>query len=161
MLAPHLNYGFLKGNLPMAYISSNYATNPKAPVGQWTCAPTSNLGPFTQAPTGDDTKGTDLCGQCVSYVKKVCPTLPATSSWKKGALVKNNTSIAAGTVIATFNAVGKYQGHAAIYVSQSVAGITVYDQWITPPNPKAIGSRLLRWGAQGNSNNGDNFYVVE
>ena len=145
----------------MAYISTNYLNNSVAPVGRWTCAPTSKLAPFTQAPTGANTKGIDLCGQCVSYVKKVCPTLSATINWKKGIPVKNNTNISAGTVIATFNAAGKYGGHAAIYVSQSAAGINVYDQWVTPPNPKAVGPRLLRWGALGNSNNGDNYYVVE
>lgn len=144
----------------MTYVSTNYATNAKAPAKQWTCAPTSSLGPFLQAPSGSNTKGNDLCGQCVSYVKKVCPTLPPSTSWKKGAIVKNNSIISAGTVVATFNAVGKYEGHAAIYVSQDILGINVYDQYVTPPNPKAVGLRKLRWGAHGNSNNGDNFYVV-
>jgi hypothetical protein len=110
---------------------------------------------------GAVTKGNDLCGQCVSYVKKVCPTLPLISSWKKGAPVKENASIVAGTVIATFNALGKYEGHAAIYVDQSPLGINVYDRYVTPPSPKAVGPRLLRWIAHGNSNNGNNFYVVE
>jgi hypothetical protein len=87
--------------------------------------------------------------------------LPATAQWKKGATVRNNAKIAAGTVIATFNASNHYEGHAAIYVSQSVAGVLVYDQYVTPPSPKAIGPRTLRWGAHGRSNNGDNFYVVE
>lgn len=146
----------------MAFISTNYANNPNAPLNQWTCAPTSSLGPFTEAPSHNITGGNNHCGQCVSYVKKVCPTLrKKTSDWKKGSLVKNNTKILPGTVIATFNSAGKYEGHAAIYVSQSAAGINVYDQWITPPTPKAVGPRLLRWGAHGNSNNGDNFYVVE
>ncbi|HKQ26685.1 MAG TPA: BPSL0067 family protein [Burkholderiales bacterium] len=66
-----------------------------------------------------------------------------------------------GTVIATFDSSGRYEGHAAIYVSQSAEGVSVYDQYVTPPTPKAFGPRLLRWGARGNSNNGDNFYVVE
>lgn len=146
----------------MAYVSTSYMSNSKAPVGKWVCAPTSKLKPFMEAPTGDATKGNDLCGQCVSYVKVVCSTpLPRTSDWKKGAPVKNNKDILPGTVIATFNASDKYQGHAAIYVSQDTVGINVYDQWVTPPNPKAVGSRLMRWGASGNSNNGDNFYVVE
>ncbi len=87
--------------------------------------------------------------------------MPATSSWKKGAAVKNNAKIAPGTVIATFNAADRYAGHAAIYVSQSPAGINVYDQYVTPPSPKAVGPRTLRWGAHGNSNNGDKFYVVD
>lgn len=145
----------------MAYVSANYATNSNAPVNKWTCAPTSNSQPFAQAPSGAITKGADLCGQCVSYVKRVCPTLPQTHAWTKGAAVRNNAQIAAGSVIATFNAVEKYEGHAAIYVSQSPTGISVHDQYVTPPNPKAVGPRILRWGAHGNSNNGDMFYVVD
>jgi hypothetical protein len=145
----------------VAYVSADYSNNPKAPLGKWTCAPSSSLGPFESAPSGNQTKGVDLCGQCVSYVKTVCPSLPATSYWKRGAAVKENKALLPGTVIATFNSSGKYEGHAAIYVNQTSAGINVYDQWVTPPNPKAVGPRLLRWGARGNSNNGDNFYVVE
>jgi len=145
----------------VAYISSNYKNNPDAPVGKWTCASTSKLKPFDKEPSGADTKGLDLCGQCVSYVKRVCPSLPATMFWRKGAQVKGSQTILAGTVIATFSAEGKYQGHAAIYVSQSPAGITVYDQYVTPPKPKAIGERVLSFGAHGNSNNGDNFYIVD
>jgi hypothetical protein len=145
----------------MAYIATNYANNSSAPVDKWTCAPTSDLGPFDGVPETADTKGPNFCGQCVSYVKQVCPTLPATSAWTKGTAAKNNQTIAAGTVIATFNDSGKYEGHAAIYVSQDPIGIKVYDQYITPPNPKAVGPRTLRWRAKGNSNNGDNFYVVE
>lgn len=145
----------------MPYVSSNYKSNIKAPVGRWACSPTSSLKPFSEAPPNDKTKGLDLCGQCVSFVKQVTPALPATSLWKKGAQVKNNKSIVTGTVIATFDAAGNYKGHAAIYDGQSAAGISVYDQWVTPPNPKAVGPRLLRWGASGISNNADNFYVVE
>jgi hypothetical protein len=145
----------------MAYISVNYATNTNAPVGQWVCAPTSGHAPFEEAPSGNVTKGPNLCGQCVSYVKAVCPSLPTTTNWKKGAAVKSNANIVSGTVIATFNAAGNYVGHAAIYVNQTTVGVSVYDQWVTPPNPKAVGPRTLRWGAKGNSNNGDNFYVVE
>jgi hypothetical protein len=145
----------------MPYLSSNYVNNPSAPVGKWACAPTAGLAPFAQVPTGDDTKGMKLCGQCVSYVKSVCATLPATAHWKKGSAVKGNKKILPGTVIATFNAYGKYEGHAAIYVSQNSAGINVYDQYVTPPGPKPVGPRLLRWGAHGRSNDGTNFHVVE
>ncbi|RSZ31146.1 MULTISPECIES: BPSL0067 family protein [unclassified Variovorax] len=145
----------------MAYVSSNYQNNAGAPVGKWTCAPTSSLAPSGTVPSASETTGINLCGQCVSYVKKVCPALPATTNWRKGAAVKDNKDIQPGTVIATFNSGGHYQGHAAIYVGQSPAGINVYDQYVTPPSPKAVGPRLLRWGAPGNSNNGDNFYVVD
>ncbi len=145
----------------MPYIAMNYKSNPKAPVGQWVCAPSSGLAPFPEVPDTGKTKGGNLCGQCVSYVKTVCPTLPLTFAWRKGVAVKNNSKILPGTVIATFNDLGKYEGHAAIYVSQDSIGIQVYDQYITPPSPKAIGPRVLRWNAHGNSNNGDKFYVVE
>jgi hypothetical protein len=98
----------------------------------------------------------------VSYVKRVCPSLPPTGLWKRGSRVKDNRSILSGTVIATFNDSGIYEGHAAIYVGQNpTAGINVYDQYVTPPSPKAVGPRTLRFGAHGNSNNGDRFYVVE
>lgn len=145
----------------MAYVSTAYAQNPSAPLGSWTCAPTSELGPFSEPPKGAETGNGDYCGQCVSYVKKVKPDLPATGAWRKGVLVKGNTNIMAGTVIATFNASGRYYGHAAIYVDQNKQGIVVYDQYVTGRLPKPAGQRLLKWGGRGNSNNGDNFYVVE
>jgi|ERR1039458_7084536 hypothetical protein len=129
----------------MAYVSTNYDHNPNAHRGQWVGA----------APN---------YGQCVSYVEAVVPEVPRpTSRWGKGPLVKGTAGILPGTVIATFNASGHYEGHAAIYVSQElrgpISGINVWDQWIIPP-PKAIGPRMLRFGARGHSNNGDNFYVV-
>jgi hypothetical protein len=146
----------------MSYRSINYASNPKAPADKWVCAPGSTLGPLDEAPTGSSTKGPNFCGQCVSYVKQVVPALPQSLLWTKGEQVKSSkTAISAGTVIATFNSAGKYLGHAAIYVKHDAAGISVYDQYMTPPSPKGVGPRLLRWGANGNSNNGDNFYVVE
>ena len=145
----------------MPHISANYKTHPFAPTGQWVCTRTSKLGPYASHPAANTRSNPDYCGQCVSYVSTVCPTIPvSTSSWKKGVQVKGNTTIAEGTAIATFNAQGKYQGHAAIYVSQDQEGITVYDQWITGSG-KAIGQRKLRFGAHGVSNNGDGFHVVE
>ena len=112
-------------------------------------------------PPEDKRRGLDLCGQCVSFGKKVCPTLPATSSWKKGAAVKGSADIEGGTVIATFDASGKYYGHAAIYVSQTSTGMEVYDQWVTPPNPKAAGPRTIRFGGGSDVNNGDKYCVVD
>jgi len=145
----------------MPYVSSNYATNANAPVGKWVCTRTSSLGPYAAHPAADERHDPDYCGQCVSYVTTVCPTIPVnTGSWSKGVPVKGNTTIAAGTAIATFNASGTYVGHAAIYVSQDKVGIQVYDQWITGAG-KAVGPRTLRWGGAGVSNNGDGFHVVE
>ena len=125
----------------MPYRADNYLTNPKAVLGTWVGAD-----PYH--------------GECVSYVKAVVPTLPVTGKWKKGALVKGNTTLPAGTVIATFDQYGKYFGHAAIYEGQTAKGIDVVDQWITPP-PQPIHHRTLAFGAHGNSNNGNNFFVVE
>lgn len=145
----------------MAYIATNYANNPKAPLGQWTCAPTSSLGPFTTVPSADDAKAPNYCGQCVSFVKQVCPELPSTSAWTKGAAVKDSATLRPGTVIATFDKKGKYTGHAAVYVSQDALGIRVYDQFVTPPNPSPAGPRTIRWGGQGMVNDGNNYYVVD
>jgi hypothetical protein len=145
----------------MAYVSTDYVNNPKAPAQKWTCTPASSLGPFSEAPAGNITKGPNFCGQCVSYVKQVCPSLPATSGWKKGAVVKDNKEIVAGTVIATFNDSGKYFGHAAIYVRQDSAGVYVHDQYVSGANPKPVGPRTLRWNAPRNVNNGSCYYVVE
>ena len=145
----------------MAYISTNYAANTHAPAGKWTCSPGSELGPFDEVPSGQNTKHPNYCGQCVSYVRQVCPTLPATGSWKKGGPVKDNKGIQRGTAIATFDANNKYLGHAAIFVSQGPEGITVYDQYIYGASPKAVGSRVLRWSGKGDVNDGNSYYVVE
>jgi len=145
----------------MPFVSINYSNNANAPVDKWVCTRTSTLGPYSSPPANSTRHNPDYCGQCVSYVTTVCPTIPvSTSEWKKGVIVKGNKSIAEGTAIATFNATGDYQGHAAIYVSQDDHGIHVYDQWVTGAG-KAIGPRLIRWNGQGVSNNGAGFYVIE
>jgi hypothetical protein len=56
-------------------------------------------------------------------VKAVCPALPRTADGKRGAKVRDNKDILPGTVIATFNAQDQHEGHAAIYESQSAAGV--------------------------------------
>jgi hypothetical protein len=145
----------------MAYVATNYLTNPKAPLGKWVCTRTSAITPYADEPPADKTKGPNFCGQCVSYVTMVCTALPVgTGAWKKGALVKGNKDILAGTAIATFDKNGKYLGHAAVYESQTTVGINVVDQWVTPP-ASAIHKRMLKFGAHGNANNGDNFYVID
>lgn len=129
----------------MAYVSPNYQNNPSAPI---------DVGKWVSDPQGKEH------GQCVSYVKLVTPNLPATPLWKRGAQVKGNVNIERGTVIATFNAAGKYQGHAAIYESQDKDGIHVVDQWIVAP-PKPVHRRLIRFGGHGLANDGNMFYVVQ
>ena len=100
-------------------------------------------------------------GQCVSYVTTVCASIPVkTSLWVKGVPVEGNAGIVEGTAIATFNTLGHYEGHAAIYVSQDSAGIKVFDQWITGAG-KSVGPRTIRWNGNGVSNCARGFYVVE
>jgi len=145
----------------MAYIASNYASNASAPVGQWVCTRTSSLGPYNAHPPQEQRHNPDFCGQCVSYVTTVCPTIPVnTGLWRKGVPVKGNTGLAEGTAIATFDADGHYVGHAAIYVKQDETGIHVYDQWITGAG-KAVGHRVIKWNGTGVSNCGNGFHVVD
>jgi hypothetical protein len=145
----------------MPHLAVNYVSNPKAPLGKWVCTRTSSIGPYDQVPPADKQNNPNFCGQCVSFVTTVCPTIPVnTGAWKKGAQVKGSKTILPGTAIATFGSYGTFSGHVAIYESQTLVGINVVDQWVTPP-AKAIHKRLLRFGAHGNSNNGDNFFIVD
>ena len=106
-------------------------------------------------------------GQCAVFVQTASGA-PLTTSWKQGALVKGNNSIAKGTAIGCFGPDGKYtnrmdgSAHAAIYISQDKSGIDVWDQWVGQP----VHSRTLGfYGADSKTvkpvNNGDCFYVIE
>lgn len=74
-------------------------------------------------------------GQCVAFTQKAA-NMPRTAAWRRGALVKGNTSITPGTAIATFDVDGRYgnhtdgRSHAAIYLGQDENGIKVLDQWM-------------------------------
>ncbi len=145
----------------MPFVAEDYRTNPAAPEGQWVSTRISGQGPFKTAPAAALQGAPHFGGQCVSYVTRICPTLPVgTRDWRKGDAVRNNGVIKAGTVIATFNAQGRYEGHAAIYESQDAVGIHVYDQWVSG-TPKPIGPRRIRWDGTGVANCGDLFHVVE
>ncbi|MEE3626115.1 BPSL0067 family protein [Nitrospirillum sp. BR 11752] len=146
----------------MPFVAIGYTANPKAPVGKWVCTRTSALGPYDNKPPEETRHSPDFCGQCVSFVTQVCPSLPvSTALWRKGAAVKNNATILPGTVIATFDDQGRYYGHAAIYERQDGRGIYVYDQWITGHIPQPVAPRGIRWDGHGISNRGDGFFVVE
>jgi hypothetical protein len=107
-------------------------------------------------------------GQCVPLVQKATGA-PLTNSWTKGAKVKGNPRIDKGTAIATFDANGKYgnkmdgSSHAAIYVSQTSAGIDVYDQWKTKKSTQTTHKRTIGFqdGSGTAANDGDQFYIVE
>lgn len=106
-------------------------------------------------------------GQCVRLVQ-VYGNAPVTSSWREGAAVRGNTTIARGTAIATF-VNGRYPNqahgnHAALYMSQDATGITVMDQWTSKAT---ISSRKLLFKGKNRdgtyidpSNNGDAMSII-
>ncbi|MBB5501370.1 BPSL0067 family protein [Paraburkholderia sp. MM5384-R2] len=106
-------------------------------------------------------------GQCVTLVHAVVK-IPPSSLWKKGDRVQGNVLIHKGTVIATFDSNGRYgnhtngTSHAAIYLGQTLAGITVIDQWNghtkQPPHRRTI---HFRRGKGSPVNDGSRYYVVE
>lgn len=66
--------------------------------------------------------------ECVEVAKQ-CLAAPPTRTWVAGESVVGSDRIEKGTLIATF-VDGKYQGHAAIYLSQDSNGnMQVLDQW--------------------------------
>ncbi len=70
----------------MAYVATNYLTNTKAPLGKSVCTRTSALGPYGDPPPTTTTGNPNYCGQCVSFVTTVCPTIPVnTRLWRKRA----------------------------------------------------------------------------
>lgn len=145
----------------MPFVSLNYKTHPDVPLNHWVCTRTSRLGPSRAHPAPAQRGTPDFCGQCVSYVTTVCPTLSVrTADWVRGAPVKGNKAIAEGTAIATFDEHGRYKGHAAIYVSQDEEKMTVFDQWITGA-AKPVGSREIGWYGTKVSNYGAGYYVIE
>ena len=67
--------------------------------------------------------------------------------------------IAPGTVIATFDKIGRYSGHAAIYLGQNEAGLQAFDQWAT----HVAQIRVIRFkGRQSlDVDDGDQYRIVE
>jgi hypothetical protein len=115
------------------------------------------------------TKGSGLVGdgQCVSLVKAAAG-LPPTAQWVRGPVVKNNSAVPKGTIIATFDPNGSYPSHktgnhAAIFIQfDGEKGIQVIDQWQNKKDPAHPSLRTIRYrGCNGSpSNDGDRFSVV-
>ena len=103
-------------------------------------------------------------GQCAVLVETADPSVGLTSTWVQGAAVQGNTSLAPGTIIATFGPDGTYTGlqdgsaHAAIYLGQNGQGIQVEDQWADQP----AHLRTIPWTSVSGvpANTGSDFYVV-
>jgi hypothetical protein len=103
--------------------------------------------------------------ECVAGVKYFCKwasvsSASFTTGAKRGKKVLGNcANISKHTAIATFENAGKYQGHAAVFISCDSAKktINVYDQWSGRP----WNARLISNVNGGASNNPTKFYVVE
>jgi hypothetical protein len=103
-------------------------------------------------------------GQCAVLVEAADPSVGVTATWVQGAPVQGSTSLAPGTIIATFGPDGIYTNlldgtaHAAIYLGQNDQGIQVEDQW----NGHPASIRTIPWSSAFNSpiSSGSNYYVV-
>lgn len=103
-------------------------------------------------------------GHCVRFCQVVCPTLPPTSQWRRGAKVRGG-AVPALAIIATFGTDGRYtnrmdgSAHACVLIRETVEGLEVWDQWQGQP----VHRRTIRFhGGQGPAvNDGDLFYLVE
>lgn len=106
-------------------------------------------------------------GQCVTFVHATV-TIPTTYAWRKGVKVRGNLFIAPGTVIAVFDAGGRYvshmggSSHAAIYLGQDGAEIRVLDQW-NDRHRQPVHERPIYFnsGAPEKVDDGNQYYVVE
>ena len=101
-------------------------------------------------------------GQCVRLCQIAAPGLPHTSQWRPGVPAY---AAEPGTVIATFNAAGRYanatdgSSHAAIFLRSDAAGLHVVDQWVGQPAHE----RVIRHnhGVGLPCNDAGQFFVVE
>jgi hypothetical protein len=103
-------------------------------------------------------------GQCMALVQLVDPGVPHSSKLRQGIRVRD-ADLPPGTVIATFNAAGRYDNktdgssHIAILIDQDAGGLRVVDQWKLHPTSE----RIIRFkaGAGPACDDGDQFCVVE
>jgi len=105
--------------------------------------------------------------ECVEFVRQTTGA-PQTCLWKKGKKVSNAGigEIPRGTVIATFDAEGKYPTdahgkHAAIYLEHNAQSILVLDQWNDQGEVKLRNIWFNRPKGTRRSNDADTFYVIE
>jgi hypothetical protein len=117
-------------------------------------------------------------GQCVGLVQYFVSRLGNTKTWKQGARVVELRSLEPGTVIANFNALGKWPGlehnnHACLFLgfgprSQTTGfamSINVVEQFVQTATIQARRLPAKGWGPNGTyldrPNNADAFWVVE
>ena len=104
-------------------------------------------------------------GQCVALVRE-CSGLPHTSAWRRGEPVQGSgTGPAPGTVIATFDADGRYgnhvdgRSHTAILLAVNSDGLLVADQWAGQPCHQRV--IQFRNGRGDPVNDGNAYHIVE
>lgn len=103
-------------------------------------------------------------GHCMALVQLVDPGVPYSSKLRQGIRVRG-ADLPTGTVIATFNAAGRYanktdgSSHIALLLDQDDAGLRVVDQWVLHP----VAERVIRFkgGAGPACDDGDQYCVVE
>lgn len=103
-------------------------------------------------------------GHCVALVQTAAGA-PHTSKWRRGARVREHADTPAGTAIATFSVVGRYENrtdgfsHAAILIGVQAEGLLVWDQWRSHPTAK----RTIRYKSSSGppNNDGDKYYIIE
>lgn len=103
-------------------------------------------------------------GHCVPFVREATGA-PVTAVWRRGDPVQDS-DLASGTAIATFDANGRYgnhtdgRSHAAILLTQHDDGsLAVFDQWVGQP----VHQRVIRnRRGEGNAvNDASRYYVIE
>jgi hypothetical protein len=106
-------------------------------------------------------------GQCVDFVRKAASGLPDTARWMRGPKARG-TPLEAGTVLATFDADGRYSSamdgssHACVLLADLPDGLSVYDQWAGPPE-HPVARRVIRakGGVGPACDDADAYYCVE
>lgn len=98
-------------------------------------------------------------GECAALAQFLVPGLDRVrvAQWKRGARVKDQQSLASGTVIATFDSNGRYIGteihahkpgraHIDLYVRQSSVGVEIVHQF---KGSAIVSGALVRFGGHG------------
>jgi hypothetical protein len=150
--------------------STNKPTNANSAASNASAATNSASGYVASSTAYDPLLGKVVgTGQCVALVQAADPAVGHTSTWAQGQRVVGS-DIAPGTVIATFDANGRYtnstdgSSHAAIYLGQNAQGMQVQDQFVLNGVKQPSAVRTISWN--GNTpaaiaaNRGTAFYVV-
>jgi len=174
---------------PLADLSTFSGTSPWGEAMSYVADNNANVTLLSAYATDNIWSGMSICGstptgyvsiqhgsvlntrrQCVALVRAFS-NAGLTDNWRRGGNVKNS-SITTPCVIATFertqNGQPRYQGHTAILLEKTSAGITVLDQNWHNGNPNndmdgIVSIHFLKFKAMGvkSVSNASRYYVVE